>query len=122
MSVESSRFDSITREELEQLQLERLQATVNRAYRSVTFYREAFDKAGIIPEDIDSLSKLSTLPFTSRETIIENYPYGMFAVPLREVVRLHCTTGPQGEPIVIGYTRNDYFSCRTKCPESPGDC
>jgi len=107
MSVESSRFDSITREELEQLQLEKLQATVNRAYRSVTFYREAFDKAGIIPEDIDSLSKLSTLPFTSRETIIENYPYGMFAVPLREVVRLHCTTGPQGEPIVIGYTRND---------------
>ena len=100
-------FESITRDQLEQLQLERLQATVNRAYRSVTFYREAFDKTGIIPEDIDSLLKLSQLPFTSRKTLIENYPYGMFAVPLREVVRLHCSPGPEGKPIVIGYTKND---------------
>lgn len=100
-------FESITRDQLEQLQLERLQATVNRAYRSVVSYREAFDKKGIIPEDIDSLLKLSQLPFTNRKTLIENYPYGMFAVPLREVVRLHCSPGPEGKPIVIGYTKND---------------
>jgi len=103
----SMQLESITREELEQLQLERLQATVNRVYRNVAFYRETFDRMGIVPEDIDSLSKLAILPFTNMKTLVENYPYGMFAVPLREVVRLHCIYGPEGKPIVIGYTRND---------------
>lgn len=107
MSFESLQFEKFSRDRLEQLQLERLQATLNRAYRSVSFYQKAFDEMGIIPEDIDSLSKLSRLPFTSRQTLVDNYPYGMFAVPLREVVRLHCTTGPKGQPIVIGYTKND---------------
>jgi len=107
MSFESLQFEKFSRDRLEQLQLERLQATLNRAYRSVAFYQKAFDEMGIIPEDIDSLSKLSKLPFTSRQTLVDNYPYGMFAVPLREVVRLHCTTGPKGQPIVIGYTKND---------------
>ncbi len=100
-------FKSLNREKIEQIQLEGLQATVNRVYRSVPFYRKSFDKIGIIPEDIDSLSKLSLLPFTNRQTLIKNYPYGMFAVPLREVVRLHCTSSQTGEPIVIGYTKND---------------
>ncbi|MCD6256517.1 phenylacetate--CoA ligase [Candidatus Aerophobetes bacterium] len=107
MVLWNQQVENITREEIEQLQLERLQATVNRVYRSVAFYREIFDEKGIVPEDIDSLSKLSILPFTSKKTLIENYPYGMFAVPLREVVRLQCTSGPEGQPIVIGYTRND---------------
>lgn len=100
-------FEEFARDKLEQLQLERFQATVNRVYRNVSFYRDAFDEMAINPEDIDSLAQLSRLPFTSRKTIIENYPYGMFAVPLREVVRLQCTYGPEREPIVIGYTRND---------------
>lgn len=107
MSKWDLQIKNITREQLEQLQLERLQATVNRVYRNIAFYREAFDKIGITPEDIDSLSKLSRLPFTNRQTLIESYPYDMFAVPLREVVRLHCTYGPERKPIVIGYTRND---------------
>lgn len=107
MHVRISEVESLTRDQLEQLQLERLQATVNRVYRNVAFYREAFDKMGIVPEDIDSLSRISELPFTSRETLIKNYPYSMFAVPLGEVVRLHCTYGPESRPIVIGYTRND---------------
>ncbi len=107
MSIWNPKIENITREKIEQLQLERLQATITRVYRSVPFYRESFDRMGITPEDIDSLSKLSRLPFTNRETLIKNYPYGMFAVPLREVVRLQCTSGPGGEPLVIGYTKND---------------
>jgi len=107
MKIWNPDVERSSREKIEQLQLERLQATLNRAYRSVAFYRETFDRMGIIPEDIDSLAKLPQLPFTDRKTLMENYPYGMFAVPLREVVRLHCTCGPGGEPVVIGYTRND---------------
>jgi len=107
MTVWNPEFENISREKIEQLQLERLQATITRVYRSVAFYRESLDKMGIVPEDIDSLSRLTELPFTNRDTLLENYPYGMFAVPLREVVRLQCTSGPGGEPIVIGYTKND---------------
>lgn len=100
-------FETSSRDKIEQVQLEGLQATVNRVYRSVPFYRKSLDEMEVLPEDIDSLSKLKDLPFTGRKTLIENYPYGMFAVPLREVVRLQCTSTPGGEPLVIGYTRND---------------
>jgi phenylacetate-CoA ligase len=95
------------REELEQLQLERLQATLNRVYRSVTCYRKKFDEAGIVPEDVRSLDDLAGLPFTTKEDLRLNYPYGMFAVPLREVVRIHSSSGTTGKPTVVGYTKND---------------
>jgi phenylacetate-CoA ligase len=95
------------REDLEQLQLERLQATVNRVYKSVTCYKKKFDEAGIIPEDIGSLDDLAKLPFTTKEDLRLNYPYGMFAVPLREVVRIHSSSGTTGKPTVVGYTKND---------------
>jgi phenylacetate-CoA ligase len=95
------------REELEQLQLERLQATLNRAYKNVTCYRTKFNELGIVPEDITSLADLSKLPFTTKEDLRLNYPYGMFAVPLREVVRIHSSSGTTGKPTVVGYTRND---------------
>jgi phenylacetate-CoA ligase len=95
------------REDLEQLQLERLQATVNRVYKSVTCYKKKFDEAGIVPEDIRSLDDLEKLPFTTKEDLRLNYPYGMFAVPLREVVRIHSSSGTTGKPTVVGYTKND---------------
>jgi phenylacetate-CoA ligase len=95
------------REELEQLQLERLQATLNRAYKNVPCYRTKFNDLGIIPEDVASLSDLSKLPFTTKEDLRLNYPYGMFAVPLREVVRIHSSSGTTGKPTVVGYTKND---------------
>ncbi len=95
------------REELEQLQLERLQATLNRVYAHVPFYRKKFDAMGISPEEIASLSDLSRLPFTSKADLRENYPYGLFAVPMREVVRIHASSGTTGTPTVVGYTRND---------------
>ncbi len=107
MSIWNSHFECMARDELKQLQLERLQATLNRVRRSVTFYRRLFDQVGLVPEEINSLEQLAKIPFTSKTTLRQSYPYQMFAVPLREVVRLQCTSGTTGEPIVVGYTRND---------------
>jgi phenylacetate-CoA ligase len=95
------------RDEIGQLQLERLQATLNRACKNVTCYRTKFKGLGIVPEDITSLSDLAKLPFTTKEDLRLNYPYGMFAVPLREVVRIHSSSGTTGKPTVVGYTKND---------------
>jgi phenylacetate-CoA ligase len=95
------------REELEQLQLERLQSTLNRVYAHVPFYRKKFDALGISPEEIGSLADLSRLPFTTMEDVRGNYPYGLFAVPLREVVRIHASSGSMETSSVVGYTSND---------------
>ncbi|UCF32015.1 MAG: phenylacetate--CoA ligase [bacterium] len=99
--------ETMPRDELEQLQLERLQATFNRVYRNVKFYRNRLDEAGVLPEDIKGFGDLGKIPFTTKEDLRENYPYGIFAVPLREVVRIHSSTGTTGKPTVVGYTRND---------------
>ncbi|MBK5276799.1 MAG: phenylacetate--CoA ligase [Desulfuromonadales bacterium] len=99
--------ECMSREELEQLQLERLQATLNRVYKNVTCYRTKFNELGIVPEDITSLDDLSNLPFTTKDDLRINYPYGMFAVPLREIVRIHSSSGTTGKPTVVGYTKND---------------
>jgi phenylacetate-CoA ligase len=99
--------ECMDREELEQLQLERLQSTLNRVYAHVPFYRKKFDALGITPEEIGSLSDLSRLPFTTKEDVRGNYPYGLFAVPLREVVRIHASSGSTETSSVVGYTRND---------------
>src|ERR1700686_3939154 len=99
--------ECMPRDEIGQLQLERLQATLNRAYKNVTCYRNKFNEQGIVPEDIQSLSDLAKLPFTTKEDLRLNYPYGMFAVPLREVVRIHSSSGTTGKPTVVGYTKND---------------
>ncbi|MGQ9607670.1 MAG: phenylacetate--CoA ligase family protein [bacterium] len=107
MSMHIRNYKSMDRREIEQIQLERLQVTVNRAYRNVAYYRNILNRLGISPEDITSLNDLSKLPFTSRETLLENQPYDMFALPLREVVRLHSSSGTTREPIVVGYSKND---------------
>src|SRR3990172_8413075 len=99
--------ECMDREELEQLQFERLQSTLNRIYSHVPFYRKRFDALGILPEDIGSLADFSRLPFTAKEDLRESYPYGLFAVPLREVVRIHASSGTTGASTVVGYTRND---------------
>lgn len=107
MEIWDRTHECMPREEIGQLQLERLQATVNRVFKSVTCYRNKFNELGIDPEDIRSLSDLSRLPFTTKEDLRLNYPYGMFAVPLREVVRIHSSSGTTGKPTVVGYTKND---------------
>ena len=106
-AIWDQQHECMPREELEQLQLERLQATLNRAYKNVTCYRSKFNQLGIVPEDITSLADLSKLPFTTKEDLRVNYPYGMFAVPLREIVRIHSSSGTTGKPTVVGYTKND---------------
>ncbi|MCD6232490.1 phenylacetate--CoA ligase [Candidatus Aerophobetes bacterium] len=107
MNIWNKQYETMDRNEIEQLQLERLQITVIRAYRNVSFYRKLFDEANLIPEEINSMEKLAMIPFTSKETLSQSYPYGMFAVPLREIVRLQCTSGTTEKPIVVGYTKND---------------
>ncbi len=99
--------ETMPREDLEQLQLERLQSTLNRVYRNVKFYQKRFDEMGIEPADIRSREDLVKLPFTTKDELRENYPYGMFALPLKEVVRIHSSTGTTGKPTVVGYSRND---------------
>jgi phenylacetate-CoA ligase len=95
------------RDELEQLQIERLQATLNRVYAHVPFYRKEIDALGITPEDVGSLADVARLPFTTKADLRGNYPYGLFAVPMREVVRIHASSGTTGAVTVVGYTRND---------------
>ncbi|BEH10275.1 MULTISPECIES: phenylacetate--CoA ligase [Geobacter] len=107
MQIWDQQYECMQREELEQLQLERLQATLNRAFKNVTCYRNKFTERGIVPEDIQSLDDLKKLPFTTKEDLRLNYPYGMFAVPLREVVRIHSSSGTTGKPTVVGYTKHD---------------
>jgi phenylacetate-CoA ligase len=107
MQIWDPEYECMPREEIEQLQLERLQATLNRVYKNVTCYRNKFNELGIVPEDVRSLADLSKLPFTTKEDLRLNYPYGMFAVPLREVVRIHSSSGTTGKPTVVGYTKHD---------------
>ncbi len=107
MEIWDPEHECMPRDEVEQLQQERLQATLHRAYKNVTCYRNKFNEAGVDPDDVRTLSDLSRLPFTSKEDLRLNYPYGMFAVPLREVVRIHSSSGTTGKPTVVGYTKND---------------
>jgi len=107
MNIWDQTYEYMSRDEIEQLQLERLQAVVNRVYKNVTHYRKVFNDSGIISENICSLSDLTRLPFTTKDDLRVNYPYGMFAVPLREVVRIHSASGTTSKPIVMGYTKND---------------
>lgn len=107
MPILDAKHETMTRAHLRQLQLERLQAMLNRASRQVTHYQHSFKEAGISPSEIRSLDDLARLPLIDRRTLIEQHPYGMFAVPLREVVRLHPSHSGRQEAIVIGHTKND---------------
>ncbi|MDX9708591.1 MAG: phenylacetate--CoA ligase [Trichloromonas sp.] len=99
--------ECMSREQLDKLQFARLQETVRRVWERVPCYQAKFRELGLVPEDIRSLADLARLPFTTKEDLRLNYPYGMFAVPLREVVRIHSSSGTTGKPTVVGYSRND---------------
>ena len=103
----NQKYESMGRESLAQVQLERLQATLNRALRNVTFYGESFARAGVKGDEVRSLEDLARLPFTTKEDLHTSYPYGMFAAPLRDIVRIQSTSGTTGTPVIVGYTRND---------------
>ena len=105
--IYNAKYEKMPREELTQLQIERLQSTLNRVYRNVAFYKDSFDENKIDIGKIRSIGDMRQLPFTTKEDLRKSYPYNMFAVPLRDIVRIHSTTGRTGKPIAIGYTRND---------------
>jgi len=100
-------MECLPRKQLEQIQIERLQSTLNRAYKNVPFYQQIFVKNRITTEKIRSVADLAHIPFTTKENLRDNYPYGMFAVPLRDIVRIHASSGTTGMPIVVGYSAND---------------
>ncbi len=102
-----SKEETFTREEMNALQLERLKETVARVYEKVAPYRKKMDDAGIRPEHIKSLADLSRLPFVTKQDLRDNYPFGLFAVPREELVRIHASSGTTGKPTVVGYTRGD---------------
>lgn len=94
-------------DELQALQLQRLQWTLQHAYDNVPHYRAAFDAAGVHPGDLKTLADLAKFPFTEKKALRDNYPFGMFAVPREQVVRVHASSGTTGKPTVVGYTQND---------------
>ena len=100
-------FETLPREALEAIQLKRLKNTVERVYATVPFYRRKFDEAGVKPDQIKSLDDLKRLPFTTKQDLRENYPFGLFAVPMENVVRIHASSGTTGKPTVVGYTARD---------------
>ncbi|NUV68735.1 phenylacetate--CoA ligase [Streptomyces sp. CAI-121] len=99
--------ERLGRGELEALQRERLRSTLRHAYDNVPFYRDAFDRAGLKPEDCRTLADLARFPFTAKTDLRDNYPFGMFAVPEQEVRRIHASSGTTGRPTVVGYTERD---------------
>lgn len=96
-----------SRDEISALQLERMKKTLAHAYENVPFYKAKFDEAGVHPSDLKNLGDLSKFPFTVKTDLRDNYPFGMFAVPREEVVRIHASSGTTGKPTVVGYTKND---------------
>jgi phenylacetate-CoA ligase len=100
-------IETASRDEIQALQLKRLQWTLRHAYDHVPHYHAAFESAGLHPNDVKSLSDLARLPFTTKKELRENYPFGMFAVPREQVVRVHASSGTTGKPTVVGYTKND---------------
>ncbi len=102
-----SKMETLPRSEIEKIQLERLQETVKRVYEKVLPYRKKMDEAGVKPEDIKTLKDLARLPFTTKADLRDNYPFGLFAVPRKDLVRVHASSGTTGKPTVVGYTKND---------------
>src|SRR6218665_1946600 len=100
-------MESASRDAIEALQLQRLRWTLQHAYDNVAHYRRAFDARGVLPGDLKHLSDLAGFPFTVKQDLRDNYPFGMFAVPRAQLLRLHASSGTTGKPTVVGYTRQD---------------
>ncbi len=96
-----------SRDEIVALQLDRLKWSLRHAYENVPMYRKRFDEAGVHPDDLKSLSDLAKFPFTTKSDLRDNYPFGLFAVPQDQIIRLHASSGTTGKPTVVGYTKKD---------------
>ncbi len=114
MVVFNPEYECMEREALAELQLRRLRSTVDWVYERVPYYRERLDAAGITPRDVKHLDDVRGIPFTDKSALRDTYPFGMFAVPQEQVVRIHSSSGTTGKPIVVGYTRGD-LNTWTEC-------
>ncbi|MCL1789717.1 MAG: phenylacetate--CoA ligase [Oscillospiraceae bacterium] len=111
-------IETMGREQIRELQLTRLQKTVEKVYENVPFYRAKMQEKGIIPADVKSLDDLKNLPITIKQDLRDNYPFGLFAVPMKDIVRIHASSGTTGKQTVVGYTRNDitmWSDCMARC-------
>ncbi len=107
MGIYNEQIECMDRSEIRKLQLERLQWQVKRIYENVKMFRERMDEKGVKPEDIKTLSDLAKLPFTTKQDLRDYYPFGLLAAPMKDIVRIHASSGTTGRQIVAGYTRND---------------
>lgn len=107
MEIWNRHFECMEREELRKVQGERLRETVERVYFNVPYYRHKMQEANLGPESIRTIDDLHKLPFTTKQDLRDNYPFGLFAVPMSEIVRVHASSGTTGKPTVVGYTRRD---------------
>lgn len=121
----NSAIECAKRGEIEELQLGNLKTAVKKAYEHVPFYRKKLDEAGVEPEDIKSLKDIEKIPFTTKADLRDNYPYGLFAVPMKKIVRVHASSGTTGKPIVVGYTKDDlenWSECIARIVSAAGAC
>jgi phenylacetate-CoA ligase len=107
MEIWNRHFECMDRNGIKHVQGERLRETVERVYFNVPYYRNRMQEAGIGPESIQTIDDIVKLPFTTKSDLRDNYPFGLFAVPMSEIVRVHASSGTTGKPTVVGYTRND---------------
>jgi phenylacetate-CoA ligase len=105
--IYNEEFETLPREALEALQFKRLQQMAQRVYHNVGFYKKSFDKAGVSPDNLKNLNDLKHFPFTTKQDLRDNYPFGLFAAPMSNVVRLHASSGTTGASTVVGYTKRD---------------
>jgi phenylacetate-CoA ligase len=118
-------IERASRKRIEEIQLERLKWTVNRAYDNVPFYKSKFDEIGLKPSHIATLGDIRKIPFTSKDDLRGNYPYKLFAAPMRQIVRIHASSGTTGKPIVAGYTKGDldnWSECIARLVTMTGGC
>jgi len=123
MQYWNEKMETMDNESLKKIQSERLRETIKRVYENVPYYAEKMKKAGVTPADIQSVDDLSKLPFTYKSDLRDNYPFGTFATPLQDVVRVHASSGTTGKPTVVGYTKNDietWAECVARCLVSEG--
>jgi len=100
-------IETMSRKEMSALQLERLKWTVDYCYKNVPFYTKKLDEAGVTADKIKSLSDIKYIPVTTKADLRDNYPFGLFAQPMKNIVRIHASSGTTGKPTVVGYTKND---------------
>ena len=111
-------IETMDREQLHALQLERLRSTVEKVYANVPFYREKMQAKGMVPGDVKTMDNLRDLPITIKQDLRDTYPFGLFAVPMEEIVRIHASSGTTGKQTVVGYTQNDidmWADCMARC-------